>query len=464
MSLVKYIKALENNEITPKQLVEVSIEKIKKNDAIINAVVEPRFEKALLEADQDFTNTVFKGIPILIKAIGQDLKGEASTGASNLLAKNIALKTDNFVQKIIDLGFIIIGQSNSPEFAFKNISDSRLYGDVRSPLDLSKTPGGSSGGAAAALLANYVPIVAASDGGGSIRIPASYGGLVGLKPTRGSMPTGPNSYRGWQGASMNFFLTKTIEDSELMFNLFKTNTIQSPFNYVALNDKKPKRLKIAYSLKSPVNSQVSIDAKQAINETIEKLKQLGHLVEEVTPQYDGFKLMESYYLVNGVETAAMIQQIEKLSKKEIVIDDIELVSWVLYQYGLSIKGYEVVSALNYWDKVSETMHEFLEDYDLFLTPTTAKTAPKYNETYQSETLLRKMKNIENLDDKYTIVWKMFEESLAYTPYTMLANITGQPAISLPLFKNEANEHLGVQFMAKKGEENLLFQISKQLLK
>ena len=185
MSLVKYIKALENNEITPKQLVEVSIEKIKKNDAIINAVVEPRFEKALLEADQDFTNTVFKGIPILIKAIGQDLKGEASTGASNLLAKNIALKTDNFVQKIIDLGFIIIGQSNSPEFAFKNISDSRLYGDVRSPLDLSKTPGGSSGGAAAALLANYVPIVAASDGGGSIRIPASYGGLVGLKPTRG---------------------------------------------------------------------------------------------------------------------------------------------------------------------------------------------------------------------------------------------------------------------------------------
>ena len=136
----------------------------------------------------------------------------------------------------------------------------------------------------------------------------------------------------------------------------------------------------------------------------------------------------------------------------------------MYQYGLSIKGYEVVSALNYWDKVSETMHEFLEDYDLFLTPTTAKTAPKYNETYQSETLISKMKNIENLDDKYTIVWKMFEESLAYTPYTMLANITGQPAISLPLFRNQANENLGVQFMAKKGEEKLLFEISKQLLR
>ncbi len=464
MNLQTYINLLDSKAITPKQLVEASIEKIKEKDHLINAVVEERFEKALIEADQDYSLTQFKGIPILIKSLGQNLKDEPSTSASKLLKDAIANISDNFISKILDLGFIIIGQTNSPEFGFKNISDSNLYGHVKSPLDLSKTPGGSSGGAAAALLADYVPIVAASDGGGSIRIPASYGGLVGLKPSRGSMPSGPSNYRGWQGASINFFLTKTVEDSELIFNLMKTNTIQSPFNYVEAKTKKTENLKIAYSLQSPVNSKVSKDAINAVNKTVNNLKKLGHTLVEVQPQYDGFKLMESYYLVNGVETAAMIKSIETAFKRSVTIDDIELVSWVLYQYGKTIKGYEMVDALNYWDLVSEIMHEFLLDYDLFITPTTANIAPNYDKNYLNSELITQMQNIAYNDDKYAVVWKMFEKSLENTPYTMLANITGQPAISLPLYQNLDGYNLGVQFMAKKGEENLLLAIGKQLLK
>lgn len=464
MKLQTYIDLLNSNEITPKELVQEAIEKIKKMDSKINAVVEPRFEKALKEADKDYSNTIFKGIPILIKSLGQNLKGEPSTSGSKLLTNAVADNTDNFVKRILDLGFIIIGQTNSPEFGFKNISDSKLYGSVRHPLDLSKSPGGSSGGAAAALLANYVPVVAASDGGGSIRIPASYCGLVGLKPTRGSIPTGPFSYRGWQGASINFFLTNSIEDSELLFNAIKTNVVQSPFNYVENKQKIPEKLRIAYSLKSPVDSKVTKHAKKAITNTIIALKKLGHTVVEAKPEYDGFKLMESYYLVNGVETASMMKKISTSLNRAITIDDIELISWVLYQYGLSIKGWEMVDALNYWDLVSETMHEFHNEYDLFLTPSTADTAPDYDKTYQDQALIKKMINIEDISNKYEIVWDMFEDSLAYTPYTMLANITGQPAISLPLYKNGDGYHLGVQFMAAKGKEKLLLEIGKQLMK
>ena len=285
MNLQTYIDLLDKKEITPRQLVEAAIEKIQQNDDSINAVVNKRFEKALAEAQHDYSKTQFKGIPILIKSLGQNLKDEPNTAASKLLKDSIANTSDNFVKKILDLGFIIIGQTNSPEFGFKNISDSKLYGNVKSPLDLTKTPGGSSGGAAAALLADYVPIVAASDGGGSIRIPASYGGLIGLKPTRGSMPTGPYTYRGWQGASINFFLTKTIQDSELIFNAMKSNTIQSPFNYIETTKDSPKKLKIAYSLKSPVNSKVSQDAIDAINKTIKSLENLGDSLHTLFQQH-----------------------------------------------------------------------------------------------------------------------------------------------------------------------------------
>ncbi len=205
MTLQETINRLQRKEVTPTQLVQQAIDRINQNDGAINAVVVRRFQQALLESQQDFQHTLFKGIPILIKCLGQDLKDEPNTAASFLLKDHRALKTSNFVAKLQELGFIILGQTNSPEFGFKNISDSQLYGPVKHPLNLKLSPGGSSGGASAALIAGYVPVVAASDGGGSIRILASYGGLIGLKPTRGSMPTGPTSYRGWQGASINFF-------------------------------------------------------------------------------------------------------------------------------------------------------------------------------------------------------------------------------------------------------------------
>lgn len=455
---------LTKGDITPQALVKASIDKIEASNHLYNAVVHPRFEKALEEAQGDYSKTKFKGIPILIKSLGQSLEGEPSTAASRLLKNSVAQNTSNFVKKIQDLGFIILGQTNSPEFGFKNISDSKLYGDVKNPLGLDRTAGGSSGGAAAALLADFVPVVTASDGGGSIRIPASYTGLVGLKPTRGSMPTGPKSHRGWQGASINFFITKTIEDTELLFNAMAQNTIEAPFNYVQQNIDLNRPLTIAYTDQSPVNSKVSEDAITALNSTVEKLRKLGHIVKKVTPDYDGFELMKSYYMVNGVETANMIKGIEKQINRNVTIDDIELVSWVLYQYGLKVKGYELVHALNGWDQVSEIMHLFHKDYDIFITPTNAKAAPYFDEVYQSDSLIKQMEEIESNQNPYKIVWEMFEASLSYTPFTMLANITGQPAISLPVYENDKNEQFGVQLMAEKGNEQLLFNISKIIMK
>ena len=463
MSLETLITQLSNKEVTPLQLVQEAITKIESQDHLINAVVHRRFDKARMEAHRDYSKTVFKGIPILIKNLSQDLKGEPSTAGSKLLKDNISKETNHFVRKIQELGFIIIGQTNTPEFGFKNITDSQLYGHTVHPFDHEKSPGGSSGGAAAALLMDYVEVVSASDGGGSIRIPASFCGLIGLKPTRGSMPVGPNGYRGWQGASVNFFLTKSLSDTKLLFNHMQTNTIEAPFNYVVADEIERQSLKIAYSVKSPVHSEVSDDAINAVKQTVENLRMLGHKVVEEIPPIDGSSLMDSYYLVNGVETAAMMKQIENNISRKLTIDDMELMTWVIYQYGLRVKGYQMVDALNAWDKYSAIMHEFHEQYDLYLTPTTAKTAPRIDTEYFDEAFKLEMMTIENHPNPLEIVWRMFEKSLAYTPFTMLANITGQPAISLPLYTNHSHEPLGVQFMAGKGQESLLFRISEQLL-
>lgn len=464
MKLQQYIDLLNKGELTPRALVERSIELINESNDLIKAVVNERFDKALEEADKDYSSTQFKGIPILIKSIGHNMENEPATAASKLLKDVVSPITDNFVKAIEDLGFIVIGQTNSPEFAFKNISDSQLYGTVRNPLKLDKSSGGSSGGASAALLAGFTPVVAASDGGGSIRIPASFSGLVGLKPTRGSIPTGPYSHRGWQGASVNFFITNNVDDSRLLFNSIKKNTVASPFNYVESEIVRDRPLKIAYTDITPLGGAIDEDAKIALLQTVEKLKTLGHEVEYAKPEYDGFKLMETYYMVNGVETASMIKGIEQMSGNTVLIDDIELMSWVLYQYGLSVDGWQMVDALNYWDLVSEILHNFHDEYDLFLTPTNAKAAPEYDKVYHTDEFISKMRNVENEADKYQIAWDMFEESLTYTPFTMLANITGQPAISVPMYVNADKDNFGIQLMAAKGEEKLLLDVADSLLK
>ncbi len=465
MNLLKLRRQLESGEISPLDLVEESIRRIEATNGVVNAVVETRFDKARQEAvSRDFSATPFKGMPILLKALGMNLAGEPATAGAKLLAGAIANETDNFVQKILDLGFIILGQTNTPEFGFKNITDPELYGSARHPRHPDYSPGGSSGGAAAALLSGMVPVAAASDGGGSIRIPASYNALVGLKPSRGSMPVGPHGYRGWQGAAVNFFLTRTVSETKTLFDLMYTEQPGAPF----LSRRTPlpmeqdengklhpkQRLKIAYTTKSPIGGPVCAAAIRVVEKTVKYLETLGHELHEEEAPVDGREIMKGYYFVNGVETASMLKGISR--------EQVELISWCLYQYGMSLGGPEMVEALWQWDEAADRMHRFHERYDLYLTPATANTAPPLDTIYFDEKTRERMENIEHEEDKYQVIWDMFESSLWRTPFTMLANLTGQPAISLPLHMDENGFAIGAQFMAAKGSEALLFHVAEQL--
>ena len=187
-------EAVQNKMVSPRELVEATIHEAERTNPKINAIVSQRYEKALKEAEtRDFSDKPFTGVPIFLKDLGQEQAGEPSTAGSRLFTSYHAMETDNYVKKLEELGFIILGRSSTPEFGFKNISDAQIHGPVNLPDDVTRNAGGSSGGAAALVSSGISPLAPASDGGGSIRIPASFNGLIGLKPTRGRIPVGPSS-------------------------------------------------------------------------------------------------------------------------------------------------------------------------------------------------------------------------------------------------------------------------------
>lgn len=468
-----YAEQLKNKVISPKELVEQSFQIIEKENPTLNAVIHHRKEKALKEAEErDFSGKPFGGIPILVKGLGQSLAGEPSTSGSNLLKNSVAAQTSHFTQALIDAGFIVIGQTNVPEFGFKNITEPELYGPSRNPWNTNYSPGGSSGGAATAVASGMVPIAGASDGGGSIRIPASFTGLVGLKPTRGRTPIGPGSGRNWQGASISFALTKSIRDTAAMMDVLQTiqpaAAFQTPLfaeGYMNHLHYAPKKtFRIAYTLESPVLSKVSEEAQKAVLKTVEWLRAQGHSVVEKAPEIDGVHLMKSYYIMNSGETTAMMGNIESALQRKLTINDMELVTWVLFTAGKTISAAAYSNTLNTWDQAAEVMAGFNESFDLFLTPATADSPPKVGTEWQDETMLERMRNITEVDstEQQQIVWDMFSKSLPITPFGMQANLTGQPSISLPVHLTKDALPLGVQFTAPKGREEWLLAIGRDM--
>ena len=470
---IYFRELIHNKKISPKELVKHSIQEIKSQNDQLNAVIHPRFEKALEESEsRKFNDTFFGGIPILLKGLGQSLAGEPHTSGAKLFQNNMSNQTSHYTKALLDAGFIVLGQTNTPEFGFKNITEPELYGPTRNPWNTNYSPGGSSGGAATAVASGMVPIAGASDGGGSIRIPASFTGLVGLKPTRGRTPVGPGSGRGWQGASIDFGLTKSVRDTAALLDMLQTIQPAAAFQvplfqegYLAQLDASRKKVfRIAYSLQSPIHSPVSKEAKKAVLNMVSWLEKEGHFVEERTPEIDGLTLMRSYYMMNCGETTAMLQNVEKGLDRKFCLDDMELVTWVLYHAGKTVRAADYSNTIKNWDHAAEIMATFRESYDLFLTPATADSAPKVGVQWQTKELMEKMKRIEdfNFVEQQQIVWDMFADSLPITPFGMQANLTGEPSISLPVHLTKEGLPIGVQFTGPKGKEDWLLHIAKDI--
>lgn len=475
MDAIDLALSIRNKEISPKEVCQLSIEQLLKVNKSLNAVSSVR-DEAMLKAewnDLEKRMKPFYGVPLFLKDISQSIKGERLTGGAKLLQHYVSHVTSHFSNRLIKAGFIYLGHSTVPEFALKNITEPELYGVTRNPWDGNYSPGGSSGGAAALVASGVVPVAGASDGGGSIRIPASFTSLVGLKPTRGRTPVGPGIGRQWHGAAIDFVLSRTVRDSAALLDILQVIQPEAAFQiplyeegYVQTLQKEFNRpLTIGFSTESPVQTPVSNEAKEAVTNVITWLEREGHQIEEVKLDYDGVQLMRDYYLMNSGEMAALLYQLEKEIGRKITEEDVEIETWLLSEAGKAVSARAFTMSLASWDVVAEKMANFHKTFDLFVTPTTAFSAPKIGELTHCEkerqTLLNEMKD-KNKQELQQLIYNMFLPSLTYSPFTQLANLTGQPAISVPTHLTKKGLPLGVQLMAAKGNDHLLLQIAYQL--
>lgn len=464
---------LQAKEISAEEILNLSFKRLEQVEPALNAFTEIRKERARKELNT-VSSSEFAGVPMALKNISQALKGEKLTAGSKLLKEMKATQDSHLTAKLRKAGFSFVGHTNTPEFGLKNISESELYGASRNPWNPDYSPGGSSGGSAAAVAAGIVPLAGASDGGGSIRIPASFSGLFGLKPTRGRMPVGPGAGRQWQGASIDFVLTKTVQDSSALLDLLQTvqpaaafHTPLFPGKYREQSEKEFSRpLKIAFMIESPVGTPVSNEARQAVLKTARWLEQQGHAVEEKSNGIDGIGLMQDYYLMNSGEMSLLTRNLEKTAGRELTAKDMEIESWLLSQAGLKVSAADYSASLASWDAAAAKMEALHKSYDFYLTPATAYSAPKVGElTHSKESrtaLLDNWQRASTMANQQELIYNMFLPSLSYTPYTQLANLTGQPAISLPVHLTELGLPLGVQVMAGKGQEHMLLQLARQI--
>lgn len=465
---------IQRKEIHPTELLKKSFQQLEKVNKEIHAVVHTRKEKAVQEAQEGIDHQhPFAGVPFLLKDTSQALAGEPLTSGSKLFTSFIAEQDANFVKKIREAGFLFIGHTNVPEFALKNITEPLLHGPTRNPWNLNYSPGGSSGGTSAAVAAGIVPVGGASDGGGSIRIPASFTSLFGLKPTRGRTPVGPGVGRQWQGAAIDFVLSRSVRDSAAMLDVQQVVQAEAAFQTPlfpgrykdALGKSFKRRLKVAFTTNSPVGTPVSNEAKQAVEKVVKWLEAEGHSVEEKEANIDGVQLMKNYYLMNSGEIAAVVQQIEKTIGRSITANDVEIETWMLNEAGKSVSAADFSASLASWDTAAEKMAAFHQTYDFYITPTTAYQAPKIGELTHSEEAQEKLRvKMSRADEtkQQAIIYEMFLPSLTYTPFTQLANLTGQPAMSLPVHLTNDHLPLGVQVMATKGDEARLLQLATQI--
>ena len=437
----------------------------------INAICLRTDEHADARAGQELTGP-FAGVPFLLKDLHQDLEGVPTSAGSRALAGRPAEHTSTVVQRWLDAGLVIFGKTTTPEFGAKAITEAELFGPTRNPWDLGRTPGGSSGGAAAAVAAGIVPVAAASDGGGSIRIPAACTGLVGLKPGRGLVPFGPEDSEPLNGLATNGVVSRTVRDSAAMLDALAGPEPMSAYAaavpsepLLAGLEHSPGPLRIGFTTTSAIRDSPHPEAVRAVERAAQVLTELGHEVEEVEPPHDDAVLSRDFLTVWFVHQAIEVERIKR--ETGCGDDGFEQDTRVMAALGRHVSGVELQAADERRREHIAGLARLHATHDLLLTPTLGEPPIRIG-SLETPAPLRAVADVllrarmSKLMQVGGAVDQIVERNLAWVPYTQLANVTGRPAISLPLHWTEGGLPFGVQFVGALQSEGLLLRLARQL--
>jgi amidase len=459
---------IRNGEISPFELLESTIQRIEALNPRLNAVIYKMYDQAREQAVQwntkqsraGETAVIFGGVPFLLKDLLAEYRGAPFSEGSRAVSGYISKVDCELVKRQKAGGLIIVGKTNTPEFGCMALTDSTLHGPTANPWDPKLTPGGSSGGSAAAVAAGIVPMAHGNDGGGSIRIPSSCCGLFGIKPTRGRNPLGPIFGDLGGGIVSEHALTRTVRDSAALLDVTSGPAIGDP--YYAPPKQRPflqevqrdvGRLKIGFLTSLPngwgAKTNVHPDCVLAVNDAARLCESLGHVVEEIDPDHlSDRKILQNYNVVWSSLIGHIVAYWERELGREIGQDELEPLNWEDYQDGLQITGADYLVALEEIQRFSRKMARWHHDggYDLLLNPTMRIPPSKFG-TYEATKEEPK---------------RLLDVARSFTSFARIQNMTGQPAMSVPLFWNDDNVPIGVQFAGRFGDEATLFRLAGQL--
>ncbi|MFA1621978.1 amidase [Rhizobium mongolense] len=443
---------VKRKEVQPSELMEAAISLAEQFNPRINAIVSTDYDGARVRAAQSENTGLFAGVPYLAKD-DTDVGGLRATYGSRFFYRHAQPATDDseVIRRVRKSGMIPFGLTNAPEIGYASTTEPKLYGPTRNPWNPAYSSGGSSGGAAAAVAARIVPIAGGGDGGGSIRNPASACGLVGLKPSRGRIPTRPK-IDSWHGCSVKACVSRTVRDTAAYLDAVSGACLGDPYtppapksSFLDLSSQDPKRLRVGFATSLPCGTSFHAQVTAAIAHSARLLEKLGHDVEPYDFRFDYESAWLSRARISAVEAALLFRRAEERFGATLADDDVEPQTRALIEKGKTIDGVTHAADIDIIRRAGAEIAADLDQFDIFLSPVLSQPTLRLGESPNTV-----------LEDP--------SKWLRTMAFMSLANMSGLPAISLPVQQAENGLPLGIQLTGRYGDEATLLQAANALEK
>jgi amidase len=444
-----------SGEVTPSELLAATIARAEAVNPRLNAITVTLYEQARAAAAGALPAGPYRGVPFLLKDISAGLQGVPTSGASRLFNTEPAPYDTELTARFKAAGLVIFGKTNTPEFGSLPTTEPLLTGVTHNPWSAAHSPGGSSGGSAAAVAARILPAAHGTDGAGSIRIPASCCGVVGLKPTRARITGSPDVGESIGGISSQGVLSLTVRDSAALLDCIQGPAPGDPYYaeppaapYLASLSQPMRPLRIAMTRHSMLPTKLHPDCIAATEDAAKLCEAQGHIVVEDAPPLDGETFYTLYRRFWPLAAARSIHRVDRKRGRPGAVQEVEPFNQYLFEEGSKVSALDYIVDLQWFQAATRAFGQWFaqKNYDVWLTPTLGLPPPPLGHFDAV-----KLGGAEVLD--------RFIEFLPFTPF---ANMTGQPAISLPLFWNDAALPVGTQFFGRFGDETTLLQLAAQL--
>lgn len=450
-------EAVATGKVTAAELLDSALDRVAARNPDLNAVVMMQEDKARAAIAAGLPDGPFRGVPFLLKDLGCEAVDFPSHNGSRLLANTVYPRDSAIYDRIRATGVVTFGRTTSPEGGVGPATEAAVYGGpTRNPWDLGRTPGGSSGGAGAAVAAGIVPAAHGSDGGGSVRIPASCCGLFGMKPTRARLPDGPYAGEGWAGMAIDGFLTRSVRDTATFLDACQGADPGAPYwapplgaGHRAAIARPPRRMRIALCETTLTGEPIHPDCRAAVLDAAKLLEGLGHHVEPARPTADTGGMMRAWTRIVGCGTALGIRKALAARGRDLAADDVEDMSRSTIDYAAAISGVDYLAAVGKIHAYGREMAGFFDDWDILLTATLAEPPARIGRFAHT-----------GIDyETFRIGPGMVFD---YSPFCAAFNASGQPAVSVPTYWTGDGLPIGVHLAARFGADEELIAVSAEI--